>query len=366
MRAIWVSEAYRMLKHALSEKLHGVQRYSGHADEICEKIIEACWNKEKGYYQVSTGHFNEFYTRDMAWCARPLVNLGHRDRVRQTLSYALDRFSSMGAVATSISPKGKPFDFPRFAVDSLPCLMRSLRIASAQDLVKKHKSFLSSEIGRFYELVFDKHSGMVRKDRVFSSARDHSIRKSSCYDNCMLAMLSADLKKLGFQNPFALHNYNEIITENFWNGSAFIDDLSGDDRVSGDANVFPFWCGAVIEKEIMGKSMEAMRQLGLDRPFPLRYGVTHPELNFADILVPNYERDTVWTYLGLLFIDIVSQLDAGLARDYLSKYTEVIEKNGNVLELFDKEGNPFRTVFYHSDRSMLWGAIYLDLKRRLK
>jgi hypothetical protein len=355
-----------MFRHAMSRRLNGVPRYPGNAAEICERILEQCWNEKKSYYQVSTGHFCEFYTRDFAWCARPLINLGHRNRVRQTLAYALEGFARHGSVTVAISPGGRPFDFPRYAVDSLPCLMHSLSLASASDLVKQYRSFLISELDRFCRTVLDKHTGLVRKDRVFSSARDHSVRKSSCYDNCMMAMLSADLKKLGFQDAFALYSYGELIPQKFWNGSAFLDDLSGDDRVSGDANVFPFWCGVVIEKELLGKSVESLRHLGLDKPFPLKYGVTHPELNFADLLVPDYERDTVWTYLGLLYIDMVSRSDTRLARDYLEQYAKVIERCGNVLELFDKEGRPFKTLLYVADDSMLWASIYLDLVRRLK
>jgi hypothetical protein len=366
MRLIWLTEAFRMFGHAMSRRINGLPRYPGHAQEICGQILERCWNQKKSYYQVSTGHFREFYTRDFAWCARPLVNLGHKERVKDTLAYALERFAKHGRVTVAINPRGRPFDFPRYAVDSLPCLVHALSVAGASDLVKQYRSFLKSELDRFVSLVLDKQTGLVRKDKVFSSARDHSIRKSSCYDNCMLAMMSKDLKELGFQDQFALYDYSELIIENFWNGSAFLDDLSGDDRVSGDANVFPPWCGVVTEKQILSKAIEALSHLRLDKPFPLKYGVTHPELNFADLLVPDYERDTVWTYLGLLYIDIVSRVDTRQAKEYLEQYTDIIGKYGNVLELFDREGKPFKTLLYYADDSMLWASIYLDLVRRLK
>ncbi len=43
-------------------------------------------------------------------------------------------------------------------------------------------------------------------------------------------------------------------------------------------------------------------------------------------------------------------------------------RNGEVvkpLEVYDRNGKPFSTLFYHTDESMLWCANYLYLKKML-
>ena len=44
---------------------------------------------------------------------------------------------------------------------------------------------------------------------------------------------------------------------NFWNGRYFEDDLSSD-YISGDANVFPYWCNIIKDKEMLKKSIKAI------------------------------------------------------------------------------------------------------------
>ena len=93
------------------------KKYSGKAEEICKKIINDCWNKQ--YFQTSTTNFSQFWTRDFGFCTRSLIKLGYTKQVHQTIRYALNRFQENKKITTTITPKGEPYDFPTFAVDSL-------------------------------------------------------------------------------------------------------------------------------------------------------------------------------------------------------------------------------------------------------
>jgi len=182
-----ISEAWRIFKRSRYVKKYGIRKYDGNADEICKKIMLDCWNGK--YFQVSAGHFNEFYIRDFGFCVDSLLKLGYQNKVRQTLTYALEIFSRQG-LRTTITPKGKAIDIFTYSPDSIAYLIRSLRAARTNDLIKKHKEFLIEEINKCFNLCFDKELSLVKANKYFGAMKDEAKRKSSTHDNVMIAMLS--------------------------------------------------------------------------------------------------------------------------------------------------------------------------------
>ena len=364
MNIVYLTEGARIFARSLRARLLGVKRYKGNARQICSQIVKECFNGR--YFQTSRGHFCEFYTRDFGWCVDSLIELGYNKEIKKTLEYALDVFSKNGKVATTISPSENAFDFPRYSVDSLPYLVRSLAVSNQKNIANKHKTFLNKEIKRFYNLVIDKKTGLVRKDKYFSSMKDHSLRKSSCYDNAFVWVLSESLKKFPFLiNPFKKYDYKKLIFDNFWREEYFLDDLSGKKYVAGDANIIPFWLGLFDSKEMMKKAFNLMHKEGLDNPFPLKYGTleSKKQQNYSgySIFAEDYETNTIWMHIGLFYVKLLKQIDKKGYQKYKKEYEKLILKHRNFLETFTKKGKPYKTFFYYSDESMLWAANYLTL-----
>jgi len=355
---------FRMLHRRQQVRKHGFHRYSGDAKAICEQIVHDCWNGV--FFQTSTGHFSEFWTRDFGMCVEALLKTGWKKEVMATLEYAMEHFVAAGKITTNIPKGGKPADFPNFAADSLPFFIHSLRLAGAKGLVKEHQAFLEKEIARYASLVFDPSTSLVRSDRSFSSMKDLAKRKSSTYDNSMLAMLSKDLASLPLPNPFAQHDIAKVMQTQLWNGRFFEEDMRKTGIVTGDANTFPFWCGAFSDKNMAQSCIKQIRKHGLNQPFPLKYTV-EPKPISKMILVERfsggYERDAIWMHLGLCYMDVVQRYDKRLFQEYVDKLAVVIEKYKTFLEVFEPDGKPFRTPFYVSDEGMLWAAKYLRFLR---
>ena len=343
----------------------GVKRHSGDSEEICRQIIEDCWNGR--YFMTSAGHFPDFYTRDFGWCCESLIKLGHREKVKMTLGYALRNFRRKGHVTTAISPRGDAYDFPCYAVDSLAYLVRSLRLLGNKELVESNKEFLNKQIKLFFELVIDKKNGLVKKETHFSSMKDHAVRKSSCYDKCMVGMLSLELNKIGLENPFKL-DYRKLIKEKFWNGKYFLDDLSGAKHVAGDAQIIPFYSGLIKDLGMFRKSLEAIQREGFDKPVPLRYSKVKPkqEFIFLHLLASNYEKNTCWQHLGMMFLDVLSRLSNVELEGYLKVVESFIERDKNFLEVYWPNGRPYSNVFYYADEGMLWASVYLRIKKEIE
>ena len=354
-------EGLRFLKRRVRVAFSGVKKYPGNAEKICRQVIEDCWNGK--YFQTSTGNFSEFYIRDFGWCIDSLLELGYRDKVLKTLEYALSKYSKK-RLTTTITPSGKCLDVFDYAPDSLAYLLRSLRIAKAKKLVNKYRLFLNKETRRFLWTVVDKDTGLVREDRHFSSMKDSSLKRGSCYDNVMLAVVSRELDMLGLANPFRKWKYYAArILKNFWNGKYFFDDVNKENSVYGDNVAVPFWLDIIKDKGMLKKSIESARKAGLDKPFPLKY--SSKKLRRMNILTRffagGYQDRTVWMNIGPMFAQIMKKVDKKLAASYKKKYKEVIEKNSNFLEVYDEKGNPYRTLFYYSDEGMIWAANYLTL-----
>ena len=347
-----IGEGLRIAGRALRVRFSGFKRYDGNAKSICEKIIRACWNGR--YFQASAGHFSEFWMRDFGWCVDSLVKLGYRKECQQTLAYALEQFSKAGRITTTITPDGKPFDFPRFSPDSLPFLMRALNAAGAKELVKEHRVFLQRQLRNYAATVLDRN--LVR-DAKFSSMKDGFYRRRSAYDTAMVGMLAAELAKAGIAH--ALPDMRKTLQEQYWTGRYFLDDLSGATHISGDAQVFPFWTGVIQDSAMMKTAFASLHNIGLDAPFPLKYTA---KSNGADVLAqrifaPNYEGNTIWAHMGLLYVQLLRKINPALAQKHVESYRKQVEQYGTFLELYEPRGKkPYKSLFYAADEGMLWAA----------
>jgi hypothetical protein len=365
LTATQVSEGLRIFFHGLKVRILGYRKYPGNDIEICRNIIHSCWNGK--YFQTSTGHFSQFYTRDFGWCTESLIDLGYREEVRKTLQYALKQFSQHGRITTTLTPQGKPFDFPRMAVDSLPWLLHSIKLLNDASLLAEHREFLIGQVSLWVSEVIDTETGLVKKDRQFSSMKDYSIRYSSCYDNSCVAMLKKDLSALHIPNPLKNYPYEELLRTHFWNGSYFTDDLTRKKYVAGDANIAPFWIAGIQNKNLLRLALRAIILEGLDSPFPLRYARREAHVHMIpwELFSYGYERDTIWAHMGLPYIDLLGKINPHRAEMHIEAYKRKILHHKNFIEVYTLSGIPFTTPFYAADSGMLWASNYLRLTRKL-
>jgi hypothetical protein len=356
-----------MLLRRLRVAIRGIKKYRGNAEEICRQCLEHSFNKKRNYQMVSAGHFREFYIRDFGWICESMMKLGYEEKVKATLEYALYHYQKNGKLTTTINPRGICFDFTTYSPDSLAYLLRSLALLGDKSLVEKYKDFLEKEAERYYEVAIEKETGLIKKNIKFSSMKDLAVRQSSCYDNCMSFVVSKYLDKLKLKNPLKKYDFRRIIKDNFWTGEYFLDDLSGSKEITGDSNVFPFWLGVFDDKKMLRKAIESMRKVKLDEPFPLKYcrnDLKEHEMIGTEMVVKDYERDAIWMHMGPLYVELVKKIDKKHAQEYIKKYTEVIEKHGNFLEVFNPKGEVYKSPFYYSDESMSWAANYLTLVKK--
>ncbi len=381
-----IKEGMRMFKRRrnISKYLHP---YTGTDEQICRKIINNCYNKQRKYFQVSANINNNatnylvFYARDFGWCAESLINLGYKKEVLNTLNYALEIYSNRNnknGITVAINPQGKPFNFPDvYSPDSIAYFFRSLRIADAKDLILKYSDFLNREIERFEDIAIDKEKGIVSA-KHFSGMRDYSIVKASCYDMIMACSLCNEIDKINkligkkiLKNTLKKYNLKKNLIKYYWTGTHF-KDAPDKNVLSGHCNIYPFFLDVIEDKKIMKSCINELIKNNFDKPFPLKYEHTDKNTSrktkflWHEFFVQDWEKDAIWAMLGMAYIDVVAKFDKKKAKEYLKLYREEIEHHGGFIEVYDAKGNPYQSWFYASENTMLWASMYLDMKKKLK
>jgi hypothetical protein len=260
-----------------------------------------------------------------------------------------------------------------YGVDSLPLFLAALRAADASDLVERHRGWLQAEITHFYDMVVDPATGLVRSDRKFSAHRDTVVNRSNAYGNTMVALLAKTIEETGwFISPFARHfdgEYDRLLIEHFWVDDHFRDAL-GDETVSGEANIWPFYTGVVGDPEIIAPALAYLDSNGFCDPYPLRYETCRRperEVWLTRHVLPDYQGSTVWTSLGAMYLQVLRTVNPMLAAAETARYVAWIERDGTFWEVMNARGQNWvspRWIMI-GEESMLWSAIFLDALENL-
>ncbi len=359
-------------------------------DKSVNEILKESINKNfESFFSPGLGHFEDFYIRDFAWVIDSLINLNYKEEVDKTLSFVLKSYYENDRITTSITKNNSVYDFPTYAIDSLPYLIYCIN-KSDYNLNKKEKLFLKSKINEFYNHI-DK--GFVDKNKFFSSMADHKVRNSSLYSNTMHYLLSVEIQKLGLKPKFFPKQISKNVIKEFWNGSYYYDDLSKKSYISADAQIFPFWTGLDSNPSRLKKVIELMKKEKLDNPIPLRYHKKElfenysifnhiinmfkktniPKYHAESIFCYRYETDPIWTLLGINYFHVLNKFHQKTNQTFfldelkngLKKYNNIILKYGTLYELYENK-KPFKSLLYFSEEDIIWGAKILDLNKKYK
>jgi len=363
---VLIAAGANVLRRSFVRRLRGWKRYPGTVEAVCHGALEDCWTGE--FYAGSAGHFRQFWTRDLAMCTPALLRLGQRERVIRSWEWGLERFERAGRIATTIFFGRFPRDVYDYACDSLPLLLRALRDADADHLVRRHQALLAREIARYHALVFDPDSGMARAKGYFSSPRDCMTGRSTASANAFLGSLQRTLADFPWlPQPFGQADIGRRLRETHWTGEYFRDALDRE-APSGDGNVWPFHFGLFGEEgdEMRRSAFRTLEARGFTSPVPLRYferRLPKSELFVPWLFTPNYQGDTSWTQMGPIYLKLLREIDEWSFLAQRQAMSAMIDRDRNYLEVYLPDGRPYRgrAGLYQADEGMIWAAMFLDL-----
>ena len=366
----------------LRQAVKGHRRTGGDAAQILAAGLEECWRGN--HLTASPGYYRQFWTRDTGFAAPALARLGppHRQRLIDTLAWAMGIWRRRRShITTTIhAPFAWPSDLFDYGVDSLPLFLASLRVAEADDLASANRDWIAAEVRYFASRVVDPASGLVRADRRFSAHRDTFRNGSNAYGNTMVALLAKTVHETGWgpdllsdrfrvdsPNGAAGHDWSKLLREHFWMGDRFRDRL-GSDETSGEANIFPFYAGAVNDQVMQRAALATLRAEGYADPYPLPFMTGRAldrRLFLYRFFAPDYQTTASWTSLGSIYLSLLRESDPALAVIGIDRMARLVEREGVLWEILDREGRRWHSRHHlsSSDYSMLWGAVLLDVLR---
>ncbi|MBN2498513.1 MAG: hypothetical protein JXR96_28235 [Deltaproteobacteria bacterium] len=370
-RTLAAAASARALGSTWRRKLLGRQRYAGRAPEICEQVVRACFDSGRRFFRASPRGWSGFRVRDFGRVAPALLELGFEAEVGDSLRYALKRYERAGRFALVISPFGREvFDVRAYAPDGFALLLRALHGLRDGQLVERHRPWLERETWRFFRLVVDPSTGLVRERVPFSEARGLAGRSSSCYSNAMCYLVQQELDALRLPNPLAAYDYGQLVRKRFLIGDRFRDEMGRAPTPSGDAAIMPFWTGLMGEgartRGLFERVLARLDADGLTRPYPARYGGSGASRRpgFFERFDPDL-RDAVWTSLGLQLLETTERLLPERHELELARYVRMVERLGCFPDVLDaRSGDPYSGPFYQAEDSVIWAAALWAMLRR--
>lgn len=339
-----------------------IERFEGDAKEICQQILDKLWYKN--FYRTSLGHYDFFWMRDFGTVCKPLVELGHTDRVHRTLRWALRHYRKSGTVTTCIDSVGNTFNAPDLkAIDTLPWLLHCLWV-SRYPLKKSERIFLIRQLRKYTDTFLDSRTGMIRSGIRYAEMRDAVIYDRSAYAVTLVARMSYCADKLDLPFPYPLASYRQKLIHHYWAGSYFRADLQTD-AFSAECALFPFFLGVIDSKEMFERTYDYIASKKLNRPYPLKYTDQPDAFRYRPWmtapLMPNYAGTSIWSWHGVFMLHIMKRHDhPAYPREY-KKFSEMIERHKTWPEMLNPDGSWYLAPIYKSDPGMVWVALFIVL-----
>ena len=249
--------------------------------------------------------------------------------------------------------------------------------AAAKKLLVTYAGELSKMTSNYFEEVYDKNTGLVKKDVSLSSAKDSVKRSSSFYDNVIFwktISLAQELNIIEKDQTFLDQLKNRII-QKFWleDEGYFLEELSTqavEEKWYSSDWLIAYQTGfldAENERDLklLTRSVEYVQLNNIDQPFGLRYQLdSRPKQlhNTVRLFAREYGSTAIWSHWGMEYTKLLVRLSQKTgnifyladARDQLRAYIHNIEQYGGYPEVYENEGGIFRSRVYRGVLETGW------------
>lgn len=259
----------------------------------------------------------------------------------------------------------------------------------ADSLISDYQESLKSLLSHYVETVYNKKTGLIKKDIHLSSAKDITKRESAFYDNVILwrtLHIALELEIID-QSPIDLDDYKKRIITAYWlpKKGYFLEDLS--ENGIKKAYYSSDWLIAHItgfidpsnqdELSYYERSIAYIRQQGIDKPFGLKYQSddrAYKQHSLVRLVVPEYGGSAIWSLWGMEYIrvllklyDITGNLSyLTVAQEQFEAYKENITKFQGFPEVYNANGEVLETFLYRSVWKTSWVVNYVQVRKMIE
>lgn len=413
--------------HIVGGRVGGGQKAQQQSvDEIIREIHLLRFNPDNPFI-ISGDHFSVLYPRSLGIFYHSLLDprtaLDETDwRNRQaiylkTTAYALEVFAQSESLSTTIIPVGPQSvvlaNFYAPPSDTLFSLLYALKVMAdtseiegrypftatpaAQlqtgkaggQLLVQYDEALKRHYQRYRDLVYDEPAGLLKKYLHLSGTKDITIREGAFYDNVIFWKTTKLAQELGLidEDKQFLDSLKQRILSTYWidDEGLFLEDLSDEGRqnryYSSDW-LIAFQTGFLdprdpADRAYLEKAVAYIERNAIDQPFGLQY---HPDLRrhrqygLVRWGAPSYGSTAIWSNWGMEYIKLLTLLARetkqtaylNRAERQLEAYTFNIKRYRGYPEVYDEDGDFYRTPFYKSVRQTGWVVTYEQARALLQ
>lgn len=395
-------------------------------DGIIAEILHERFNPRRPYL-ISGDHFVEHYPRNLGVFYYPAFDSStaiseedwiHRQQILlQSLYFDLAVFTKAKTLSTTVVPMSRHsvslVNIYAYPSDTLYSILYALYALSTDNVLSKLYSYKSSSefnsftkeaatralteyreklseiLTSFIDKVFNRKTGLVKKDLLLSGTKDITRRSQAFYDNVVFwrTLELAELLNIPYNNPINTHELKQRILENYWDKTEgiFHEDLS--DEAIENAFYSSDWLVVLFtgflnpnkksELDYYKHIIRYVKRNNIDQPFPLKYHADNRgnrQFLINRIFLPEYMGSAIWSFWGMEYCKLlVLMYQATEEKSYLedakkhfNSYTKNIEKFRGFPEVYDNKGELLRKGFYSSILRTGWVVNYLQVKRMLE
>lgn len=395
-------------------------------DEIIAEILHERFNPRRPYL-ISGDHFVEHYPRNLGVFYYPAFDGStaiseedwiHRQQILlQSLYFDLAVFTKAKTLSTTVVPMSRHsvslVNIYAYPSDTLYSILYALYALSTENVLSKlypyrssssfelltetaanqalveYREKLSKVVTHFINKVFDRETGLLKKDLLLSGTKDITRRSQAFYDNVVFwrTLELANLLKISYDNELDVHELKQRILENFWDEreGIFREDLS--DEATENSYYSSDWLVVLFtgfldpskksEREHYERIIRYVKKHEIDEPFPLKYHAEnrgYRQYHLVRMFLPEYGGSAIWSFWGMEYCKLLILMHQATgekwyledATKHFNSYTKNIEKFRGFPEVYDNTGNLLRKGFYSSILRTGWVINYLQVKRMLE
>ena len=373
------------------------------AFSIAKESLRKCYDKQ-GIVAGRT-HFNYYWARDSFYASWGSLEIGDTDIVRQNLSTFLKNIDEKGQVPLRIGASNlyqwlalfgvkTRNDFrPEYSQDKgrNPAIDPNLLfLITLGKYVEKTDdiSIVKKNIEKIHKII-DWLEGFEKQGLIYAgnySTWQDILKKKGfvLYTNVLYyqALVSASefLKKADIKNEF-LEKSNLVkqkINEEFYDKKLgfyidYFNEKMRSEIFSSDGNFFAIIFD-VADKKQADSILKKAEKIGISKDVPSY--TNYPRYGFPEVYAPLYlagmqdynDYGVCWTWLGCLHSMALSNAGKKIeARKVLDNLSELIIKDKDVYETYEKNGKPLKRLFYSSEHPFAWSAsFYITAEKELK
>jgi len=413
--------------HILSSRFSGGKKASSNTvDEIINEIHLIRFDPDEPYL-ISGDHFSVLYPRSLGIFYHSLLDdrtaLSETDwQNRQiiylkTLAYASSVYSQSEQLSTTIVPVGPGsvalmniYAVPSDTLYSLLFAYQQLMdnsyqrenypyendisytlqtVTAAEDLLSLYKDDLRRHYYGFKDYSYNEQTGLIKKDILLSGTKDIMKKYGAFYDNVVFWKTTQLAQELGVidQDQEWLDQYKQRIIDTYWleDQGHFLEDLSDvslTDKWYSSDWLIAFQTGflspdSATDRQYLIRTVDYIQRNAIDKPFALQYSPDNRRDRMYRVVKwfsPDYGSTAIWSNWGMEYTKLLIRLAEveqkaeylEQAKSHLDAYTFNIKRYQGYPEVYDQEGDFYKTALYKSIRRTGWVVTFEQAREMYK